>query len=58
LNGISEISVEGIHVAAIPSDFNGVTDGALHAAGSGLILLCYGRVEDLCYRVDDVAILE
>ena len=33
LNGVAEVAVEGIHVASVPRDLDGVTDGTLHAAG-------------------------
>ena len=33
LNGVPKVAVEGIHVAAVPRDLDGVADGTLHAAG-------------------------
>ena len=57
LNGVPEVGIEGIHVPAIPSYLDGMTDGALHAGGCGLILFCDRWVEDLGNRVDHVAVL-
>ena len=57
MDGVAKVAVEGIHVAAVPRDLNGVAYCTLDAAGCGLVFLRYGRVEHLCHRVDDVAIL-
>ena len=46
-DGIAEKSLEGIQVATVPGDFDGVTDGPLHAAGGGLECLGYLRVQYL-----------
>ena len=58
LNGIAEVGVEGVHVAAVPRDLDGMANGALHAGGGGLVLLCDRGVEDLGDRVDDLAVLD
>ena len=31
VDGIAKVAVQGIHIAAVPGDFNSVADGALHA---------------------------
>ena len=36
LDGVAEVGVEGIHVAAIPRHLNGVANGSFHAGGGGL----------------------
>lgn len=57
LDGVAKIGVEGVHVAAIPSDFDSMADGTLHTGGGGLVLLGYRGIENLGHRVDDVAVL-
>ena len=47
LDCISKIRIKRIHVASIPRDLDSVADGALDAAGSGLVFLCHGGVEHL-----------
>ena len=39
VDGIAEVAVEGIHIAAVPRHLNGMADGPLHAAGSGTVFL-------------------
>ena len=35
-NCVSEESLQGIEVASVPGDFDGMADGPLHSAGGGL----------------------
>ena len=55
---IAEIRIKRIHVAAIPCDLDGVSDGTLNARSGCLIFLGNGRVEDLCDGIYDVRVLD
>ena len=52
VDGIAEVAVEGIHVAAVPRHLDGMADGALHPAGGGAVFLGDLRVQALCHCVD------
>ena len=54
MNGIAKIGIEDIHIAAVPRHFDGVTDGALHTGGRGIILFGDGRIQHLGHAVDDI----
>ena len=58
MDGVAEIGIEGIHVAAIPRDLNSVSNGALDAGCGGRILLRNGGVEYLRYGVYDVTVAD
>ena len=58
LDGVAEIGVERVDVAAIPRDLDGVADGSLHTAGGGAEFLGDGGIEDLRDRIDDVIIVD
>ena len=58
LNCVAEVGIEGIDVAAIPRDLDGVADSSLDAARGGLILLCDARVENFRNAVDYVAVVD
>ena len=57
LNSVAEIRIERIHVASVPRDLNGVTDGSFDSRRCGLVFLRYGGVENLCNRVDNLAVI-
>ena len=46
-HGVAEESLQGVQIAPIPGDFNGVADGPLHSAGCGPKGLCHLGIEDL-----------
>ena len=46
-DGIAEKSLQSIQIPSVPGDFDGVTDGPLHAAGGGLECLGHLRVQYL-----------
>ena len=52
MDGIAEIAVQGVHIAAIPSDLDGVADGAFYPAGGGRVALGDLRVQALGHGVD------
>ena len=52
MDGITEVAVEGIHIAPVPCHLDGVTDGALHPAGGGAVFLGDFRVQALGHSVD------
>ena len=52
MDGVAKVAVEGIHIAPVPRHLDGVTDGALHPAGSGTVFLGNFRVQALGYSVD------
>ena len=52
VDGIAKVAVQGIHIAAVPGDFNSVADGALHPAGGGAVALGDLRVQALGHGVD------
>ena len=52
MDGITEVAVEGIHIAPVPCHLDGVADGALHPAGGGAVFLGDFRVEALGHSVD------
>ena len=56
LNGVAEIGIEGIDVASIPRDLDGMANGTLYAARGRLVFLCDRRVEHLCNAVDHIAV--
>ena len=41
LNGVAEVTVQRIHVAAVPRDLDGVANGSFNAAGRRLVFLCH-----------------
>ena len=51
VDGIAKVAVQGIHIAAVPGDFNSVADGALHAGSRGGVALGDFRVKALGYSV-------
>ena len=57
MDGVAEIAVEGLHIAAIPRHFDGVADGALHPAGGGAVGLGNLRIEPLGHRVDVIRLV-
>ena len=52
MDGITEVAVEGIHIAPVPCHLDGVADGALHPAGGGAVFLGDFRVQTLGHSVD------
>ena len=52
VDGITEVAVEGVHIATVPCHLDGVADGALHTAGGGAVFLGDFRVEALGHGVD------
>ena len=58
LDGVAEVGVEGIDVAPVPRDLDGVTDGTLDAACGGLIFLCDRGVENFGDTVDYIRVLD
>ena len=56
MDGIAKVAVQGIHIAAVPGDFNSVADGALHAGSRGGVALGDFRVKALGYSVDIVMV--
>ena len=44
---VAEEALQGVQIASVPGDFDGVPDGPLHPAGGGAEGLGYLRVEDL-----------
>ena len=52
VDGITEVAVQGIHIAAVPRHLDGMADGALHPAGGGAVFLGDLRVQALCHCVD------
>ena len=45
-DGIAEKSLQSVQIASVPGHFDGVSDSALHTAGSGLEGLGHLGVED------------
>ena len=52
MDGIAEVTVEGIHISPIPCHLDGMADGALHAAGGSAVFLGDFRVQALGHSVD------
>ena len=52
MDGIAEVTVEGIHISPVPCNLDSVADGALHAAGGGAVFLGDFRVQALGHGVD------
>ena len=52
VDGVAEVAVQGIHIAAVPRHLDGMADGALHPAGGGAVALGNFRVQALGHRVD------
>ena len=52
MDGITEVAVEGVHIAPVPCHLDGVADGALHPAGGGAVFLGDFRVQTLGHSVD------
>ena len=52
MDGITEVAVQGVHIAPVPCHLDGVTDGALHPAGGGAVFLGDFRVQTLGHGVD------
>ena len=52
MDGITEVAVEGVHIATVPSHLDGVADGALHPAGGGAVFLGDFRVQTFGHSVD------
>ena len=52
MDGITEVAVEGVHIATVPCHLDGVADGALHPAGGGAVFLGDFRVQTLGHGVD------
>ena len=42
---IAEEGVDGIHLASVPCNFDGMADGTFHAAGSGVAFFRDGRIQ-------------
>ena len=53
-DGIAEILLQGLQIAAVPSHLDGVTDGALHPGCGGIEALGHFGIEDLGDGIDDV----
>ena len=58
MNGVAEVGVQGLHVPTVPRHFNGMADGALYAAGCGLIFFGNGRVKNFGDGVDNLAVVD
>ena len=52
MDGVAEVAVEGVHIAPVPCNLDGVADGALHPAGGGAVFLGDFRVQALGDGVD------
>ena len=52
MDGIAEVTVEGIHISPVPCNLDSVADGALHAAGGSAVLFGDFRVQALGHGVD------
>ena len=52
VDGVAEVAVQRIHIAAVPRHLDGMADGALHPAGGGAVALGDFRVQALGHRVD------
>ena len=52
MDGVAEVAVQGVHIAAVPRHLDGMADGALHPAGGGAVALGDFRVQALGHRVD------
>ena len=52
VDGVAEVTVQSVHIAAVPRHLDSMADGALHPAGGGAVFLCDLRVQPLCHRVD------
>ena len=52
VDGVAEVAVQGVHIAAVPRHLDGMADGALHPAGGGAVALGDLRVQALGHRVD------
>ena len=46
-DGIAEKSLQSVQIPSVPGDFDGMSDGTLHAAGGGLECFRYLGVEHL-----------
>ena len=52
MDGIAEVTIEGIHISPVPCNLDGMADGALHAAGGSAVFLGNFRVQALGHGVD------
>ena len=52
VDGVAEVTVQSVHIAAVPRHLDSMADGALHPAGGGAVFLCDFRVEALGHSVD------
>lgn len=54
---IAEEALEGVQIAPIPGDFNGVADGPLHSGRRGLEGLGHLGIQDFCNGVDHIHVV-
>lgn len=57
MDGVAEITVQGVYIAAVPRYLNGVADGALYPAGRGAVVFGYFGVQAFGDRIDVLAVL-
>ena len=57
VDGIAEVGVQHVHVAPVPSHFNGMADGAFHPGTGGVILFGHIGVKLFGHSVDDFRVL-
>ena len=52
VDGVAEVAVQSVHIAAVPGDLDGMADSTFDAAGRGTVALGDFRVETLGHGVD------
>ena len=52
VDGVTEVAVQSVHIAAVPGDLDGMADSTFDAAGRGTVALGDFRVETLGHGVD------
>ncbi len=58
MDGVSEVGVEDINIASVPSHFNSVSDRPFHTGRSRFILLGNRRIKLFGDRIDDLRMFD
>ena len=56
-DGVAEEPLQGVQIAPIPGDFNGMADGPFHSGWCGLECFCHLGVQYLGDGIDDIHII-
>ena len=57
MDGVAEVTVKSVHIAAVPRHLDSMADGALHPAGGGAVFLCDFRIQTLGHSVDVIRLI-